>query len=466
MRKKEHKIFNVEPGSIADELNIEPGDLLLSMNGQFIEDVFDYHFLCCDEKLTLLIRKPDGEEWELEIEKEYSQDLGIGFENGLMDEYRSCQNQCMFCFIDQMPPGMRETLYFKDDDSRLSFLQGNYVTLTNLSDEDVERIIRYKLAPINISVHTTNPELRCRMLNNRFAGDALKRIRQFYEAGIKMNGQIVLCKGINDGPELYRTIEDLSEYFPYMESVSVVPVGLTKYREGLYPLEPFTREDAKEVLGIIHSWQERLYEAHGTHFIHGGDEWYLLAEEEFPKEACYDGYPQLENGVGMMRLLQEEFEDALEKGRKEQEKKLFEREKKAFRAGGFFRKKAPLEKPRREARRISIATGKLAAPMLRKLSGMFMALYLDVQIEVIAIENQFFGARITVSGLITGGDLAAQLCTENLGEKLLLPCNMLRSGEHVFLDDITVEELEKTLQVPVHIVKSDGQSLYEEFLAE
>ncbi len=466
MRKKEHKIFTVEPGSIADALNIEPGDILVSMNGQFIEDVFDYHFLCSDEQITLLIRKPDGEEWELEIEKDYSQDIGIGFENGLMDEYRSCQNKCMFCFIDQMPPGMRETLYFKDDDSRLSFLQGNYVTLTNLSDDDVERIIRYKLAPINISVHTTNPELRCRMLHNRFAGDALKRIRQFYEAGIEMNGQIVLCKGINDGAELQRTIEDLSKYLPYMESVSVVPVGLTKYREGLYPLEPFTKEDAKEVLRTIHSWQEKLYETHGTHFVHAGDEWYLLAEEAFPKEARYDGYPQLENGVGMMRLLQEEFEAALEDGREEQEKKLLEREKKAFKARGFFRKKGPLELVRRRERKISIATGKLAAPMLKKLSSMFMVLYPDVHIEVFVVENQFFGERITVSGLITGGDLAAQLCTEDLGEKLLLPCNMLRSGEQVFLDDLTVAELEKTLQVPIRIVKSDGQSLYEELLSE
>ena len=311
MSKKEHKICSVEPGSIAEQLNIEPGDFLLSINGQQMDDIFDYHFLVSDEQLVILIRKADGEEWELDIDKDYSEDLGIGFENGLMDEYHSCRNKCIFCFIDQMPPNMRETLYFKDDDSRLSFLQGNYVTLTNMSDEDIDRIIRYKLAPINISVHTTNPELRCKMLNNRFAGEALEKVRKLYEAGIEMNGQIVLCKGINDGEELERSIRDLAGYIPYMESVSVVPVGLTKYRDNLYPLQPFTKEDAREVLAIIHKWQKICYEKHGTHFIHAGDEWYLLAEIDFPEEERYDGYIQLENGVGMMRLLYEEFQECL-----------------------------------------------------------------------------------------------------------------------------------------------------------
>ena len=307
-----HIIKEIEPGSIAMELGIEPGDRLLSINDMEIEDVFDYHFYVNDEELTLLIEKPDGEQWELQIEKDYEEDLGLIFEQGLMDEYRSCKNKCIFCFIDQMPEGMRDTLYFKDDDSRLSFLQGNYVTLTNMSDYDIERIIRYHLEPINISFQTTNPKLRCKMLHNRFAGEALKKVDRLFRAGIEMNGQIVLCKGVNDGEELERSIRDLSEYIPCLRSVSVVPVGLTKYREGLYPLEPFIKEDAEDVLQTIHRWQEKLYARHGLHFIHAGDEWYILAGEEMPEAERYDGYLQLENGVGMLRLLMDEFQEALE----------------------------------------------------------------------------------------------------------------------------------------------------------
>ena len=297
---KEHIIYKVTPGSIAEEMEIEAGDVLVSVNGKEIEDVFDYHYVVNDEYLELLIRKADGEEWELEIEKEYNEDLGIEFENGLMDDYKSCTNKCIFCFIDQMPPGMRETLYFKDDDSRLSFLQGNYVTLTNMKDKDLDRIIQYHMGPINISVQTTNPELRCMMLHNRFAGDALKKIDKLYDAGIPMNGQIVLCKGVNDGAELERSISDLTKYLPYMESVSVVPVGLSKYRDGLYPLEPFTKEDAIEVIDMIEKWQKKCLEEYDLHFIHASDEWYMLAERPLPEEESYDGYIQLENGVGMM----------------------------------------------------------------------------------------------------------------------------------------------------------------------
>ena len=304
-KKREHIIKTIEPGSIAEELELEPGDVLVSVNGQPVGDVFDYHYLINEEYLELLVRKASGEEWELEIEKEYEDDLGIEFENGMMDDYRSCSNKCIFCFIDQLPKGMRDTLYFKDDDSRLSFLQGNYVTLTNMRDADVERIITYRMEPINISFQTMNPKLRCEMLHNRFAGDALKKVERFYEAGITMNGQIVLCKGVNDGKELEYSIEKLTGYLPYLQSVSVVPVGLTRYRDGLYPLTPFTKEDAKEVLKLIHSWQERLYREYGNHFIHAGDEWYLLAEEELPGEDSYDGYLQLENGVGMVRLLKD-----------------------------------------------------------------------------------------------------------------------------------------------------------------
>ena len=335
-------------------------------------------FYVNDEELVLLIEKPDGEEWELEIEKDFEEDLGIIFEQGLMDEYRSCRNKCMFCFIDQMPKGMRETLYFKDDDSRLSFLQGNYITLTNMSDHDVDRIVRYHLEPINISFHTTNPELRCKMLNNRFAGEALKKVDKFYEGCIQMNGQIVLCKGINDGEELERSIRDLSNYLPYLQSVSVVPSGLTKYREGLYPLEPFAKEDACKVIDTIEKWQKVFFEEYGLHFIHASDEWYILADREVPEEDRYDGYLQLENGVGMIRLLQNEFEEVYEN----------------------------LEGDDR-VRSVSLATGGLAYPYIQSMTERIQELYPNVKANVYKIRNDFFGELITVSGLITGQDLIA-----------------------------------------------------------
>ncbi len=435
---REHRIARVLPGSIAEELEIEPGDVLLSINGKEIGDVLDYHFLTNEEYLTALIQKSSGEEWELEIEKEFEDDLGIEFENGLMDEYKSCQNRCIFCFIDQMPKGMRDTLYFKDDDSRLSFLQGNYMTLTNLKEQDLERVISYKLGPINISVHTTNPELRCRMLNNRFAGKALKMIDRLFEGEIPMNGQIVLCKGVNDGAELERTIRDLMRYLPVMESVSVVPVGLSKYREGLYPLEPFTGEDAAEALSVIHKYQNICLEEYGQHFVHASDEWYLLAGQELPEEGRYDGYPQLENGVGMLRLLETEFREALEEA-----------------AEGCCREK---EAPVTE---ISIATGFLAAPEIQKLTHSFTQVFPNRKIRIYPIENRFFGENITVSGLLTGQDILMQLKGKDLGERLLLPCNLLRSGEEVFLDDMTLTELKKALQVPIDIVESNGHHFVE-----
>ncbi len=434
-KTKEHVIKTIEPGSIAEELELEPGDVLVAVNGQQVKDVFDYHYLINEEYLEILVRKANGEEWELEIEKEYEDDLGIEFENGMMDDYRSCSNKCIFCFIDQLPKGMRDTLYFKDDDSRLSFLQGNYVTLTNMSDEDVQRIITYRMEPINISFQAMHPELRCQMLHNRFAGDALKKVDRFYEAGIVMNGQIVLCKGVNDGKELEYSIEQLTKYLPYLQSVSVVPVGLTRYRDGLYPLEPFTKEDAKEVLDLIHSWQDRLYKEYGSHFIHAGDEWYLLAEEEIPTEDSYDGYMQLENGVGMIRLLQEEVREEL-----------------AALAGDDCE------------RRVTIATGELAAPILEELGQEIKAKYPKLDLQVKAVKNEFFGGKITVAGLLTGQDLKKQLADLNLGEELLLTEHMMKSGEQVFLDDVTVEELSGALQVPITIVKSDGKSFLDAVL--
>lgn len=433
--KQEHRVKEVEEGSIAWELGVEPGDVLLQINKHIIEDVFDYHYYVNDEELLVLIRKPDGEEWELEIEKDYEEDLGITFESGLMDEYRSCRNKCMFCFIDQMPPGMRETLYFKDDDSRLSFLQGNYITLTNMSDHDVERIVQYHLEPINVSIHTTNPELRCKMLHNRFAGEALKKIQTLYEGGITMNGQIVLCKGINDGEELERSIRDMVKWMPNLQSVSVVPVGMTKYREGLYPLEPFQKEDAREVLGIIHKWQDKLYQEYGTHFIHAGDEWYLLAKMDVPEEKRYDGYLQLENGVGMMRLLLNEFEEGFQK----------------------------LEGDAKE-RHASLATGKLAYPFIKQMAERLTEKYPNLDMQVYCIRNDFFGESITVAGLITGQDLKAQLTGQKLGDRLLLPIAMLRNEEDVFLDDMTISQLSEALQVRIDVVKSSGQDLIDAIL--
>ena len=436
--EKGHKIEKVLPGSIAEELELEKGDLILAVNDQPIEDVFDYQFFINDSYIELTVLKADGEEWILEIDKDEDDDLGIVFESNLMDEYHSCTNKCIFCFIDQLPKGMRPTMYFKDDDSRLSFLQGNYITLTNMKDKDLDRVIRYNLSPINISVHTTNPELRCVMLHNRFAGKINEQIQKLYDAGTMMNGQIVLCKGVNDGDELRRTISDLGAYLPYMESLSVVPVGISKHREGLYPMEPFTSEDAKEVLSIIHEFQNKFMEEYDNHFVHASDEWYILANEPLPEEDNYDGYIQLENGVGMLRLQETEFHEALNQ--------------------------SEILPEEVNEKHLTIATGKLAGPFLKELVSDFNVKYPNVHVEVVEIINNFFGPRITVSGLMTGQDIIEQLKDRPLGDALLLPINVLRSGEDVLLDDVRICEIEKTLQVPVRIVQSNGKDLFDAFI--
>ncbi len=444
MKHIEHKIKEILPGSIAEELELEPGDVLLRINDTVIEDIFDYQYLAEDDYIEVLVRKQNGEEWLLEVDKEPDEDLGITFENGLMDDYKSCHNKCIFCFIDQMPKGMRETLYFKDDDSRLSFLQGNYVTLTNMSEKDIQRIIRYHLGPINISVHTTNPELRCKMLNNRFAGEALQKIDMLYEGGISMNGQIVLCKGINDSEELIRSIRDLKQYIPLMQSVSVVPAGLTKYRQGLFELKSFEQADAEAVIDVIEEYQKVFYETYGNHFIHASDEWYILAKRDFPEEERYDGYLQLENGVGMMRLFQNEFQEALEQLKKDSDK--------INRFSGS------------EHKTVSIATGLLAGDLIQNLSQVLADVVEPLEILCYPIINHYFGEKITVSGLITATDLTEQLRDRELGDMLLLPSNILRSGEDVFLDDITLEELKNTLQVDINIVESSGQGFIDGIL--
>ena len=431
-----HTISEVLEDSPADIAGVRAGDVLCTVGGQELVDIFDYHYLTDEETVTLSVLR-NGETVDFTIEKEIGEDLGLLFANGLLDDYKSCRNACVFCFIDQMPPGMRDTLYFKDDDTRLSFLQGNYVTLTNMSDADLDRIIGYRLAPINVSVHATDPKLRCKLLHNRFAGDVMEKMRKIADAGLPMNAQIVLCKGLNDGAQLEKSIADLLSLQPQLESLSVVPVGLTKYREGLYPLEAFDRQDAKEVLSIIHKWQAHAYERYGTHFVHASDEWYLLAGEELPDEDSYDGYLQLENGVGMLRLLEEEFGEALE----EQKRPLFMRK-----------------------RKLSIATGRLAAPSLERLCQRASAKFPKLSVEVYPIRNDFFGELVTVSGLVTGRDLIAQLAGKELGRALLLPQNMLRAGEEVFLDDVTVSDVCDALHLPVYIVKSDGKSLLDALL--
>ena len=316
-------------------------------------------------------------------------------------------------------------------------MQGNYVTLTNMSDHDIDRIVYYHMEPMNISFQTMNPDLRCKMLHNRFAGEALKKVDRFYEAGIHMNGQIVLCKGINDGAELDFSIRELAKYLPYLQSVSVVPVGLSKYRDGLFPLEPFDKEDAKKVLDLIHGWQKKAYQEYGIHFIHASDEWYILAEQPFPPAEQYDGYLQLENGVGMMRLLLDEVKEEIEN------------------RTGDDRKHT-----------VSLATGLLAAPVIQRIADQLCEKYPNVTIHIYPIVNEFFGEKITVSGLLTGQDLKKQLTGKELGKQLLLPCNILRTGYDVFLDDVTVGELEKSLQVNINIVKSSGRALIEALLLE
>lgn len=431
MKKKEHIIDRIEPDSIAMEMDIEAGDVLLQINNEWIEDVFDYQFLSVDEYIEVLIRKKSGEEWLLEIEKDYGENLGLIFEDGLMDEYKTCRNNCVFCFVDQMPEGMRDTLYFKDDDYRLSFLQGNFVTLTNMTEEDVDRIIKYRLEPLNISFQTTNPKLRNKMLHNRFAGRALKLVDRLYEGGIEMNGQVVLCKGINDGAELERTISDVSKYAPLLKSISIVPVGLSKFRDDLTPLEAFNKEDAREVISIIKKYQDKMMEEYGYHFVQASDEWYFLADAPYPEEERYDGYLQLGNGVGMARTFIEEAKREVEK----LEKDGFE----------YTRTKE-----------ITFVTGEFMIKIVRELLDFVLERFPIDHYHVYEVLNNYFGREITVTGLLTGTDIIDQIKDKEIGSVLYLPENVLRSGEDVFLDNIHLNEVADALQVPVDIVKSSG----------
>ncbi|WP_035290757.1 radical SAM protein [Clostridium sp. KNHs214] len=433
---EKNQILRVQPGGIAEEVGIEPNDKLLSINGNIVKDIIDYKFLVTDEFVTIEVEKQSGEVWEIEIEKGYDEDLGIEFKDFILDKPRSCHNKCMFCFIDQLPTGMRKTLYFKDDDSRLSFFQGNFVTLTNMSDEEIDRIIKYKISPINVSVHTTNPELRAKMLNNRFAGRLYEIMQKMAKAKIEMNCQIVSCPGINNGKELINTVEDLYKLYPRVKSVAVVPIGITKFRENLYPLEIYSEDTAREEIFNIQRIQEKYMNEIGSPFVRLSDEFYVMAGLDVPKGEFYGEYPQLEDGVGMIRLFRENIEKTLEKLNKKHK-------------GSF-----------------TIITGKSAYKEILEASMKIMKCNSNIKIHVKKIINHFFGETITVAGLLTGKDIMEQTKEEELGKYIILSDNTLRKGYEleqnsakVLLDDVTLEDLERNFNRKIVICDYTGEDL-------
>lgn len=423
-------ISSVDAKSPAARARIQSGDILVSINGRDIEDVLDYRFYMPDAKLKLVVER-DGKRRTKRVRKAEFEELGLGFDTYLMDKQRSCRNNCIFCFIDQLPSGMRESLYFKDDDSRLSFLFGNYITLTNLTEHEISRIIEMHISPINISVHTTNPELRCKMMNNRFAGDCLDILRRFVEAGLTVQCQLVLVPGYNDGEELSRSLADLAAYAPQVRSVAAVPVGLTKHRDGLTPLRPFTKEEARDVIRRMREVGDEMLEKTGSRVFYPSDEWFIRAEMPIPDSEFYEEYPQLENGVGMIALLRESFREELATWSGEP-----------------------------DTARTVLVSGVAAAPFLRELVAEATVKAPALRAEVVAIKNDFFGENITVSGLVTGGDLLRQLKGMPM-DRLLIPANMLRQEGDCFLDDVTVEQIARELGVVVEILpETDGATLF------
>lgn len=436
LRKEvKNRISQVMEGSIAFKRGVVVGEELISINDRPVEDIIDFIFLTADEHVKLEIRKLNGEIQILNIDKEFYDEIGIEFENPIMDEAKSCRNQCAFCFIDQMPKGMRETLYFKDDDSRLSFLQGNFVTLTNVSDKDLARMIEYRISPINVSVHTTNPELRVKMLNNRFAGNIMERLQLLAEHRIEVNAQIVLCPGENDGIELERTLEDLSKLNPSLVSVAIVPVGLTKYREGLAPLRGFTKEESQAVIDQVHGLQETFLERLETRFAFLSDEFYVMADAKLPDYDAYEGFIQLENGVGLMQKFKIELEDALEE----------------CLATGLSPKTATL------------FTGHSAYAFMKQMVQKVNE-KLPLQTEVVKINNEFFGTSITVSGLIVGKDILEQSKDLKLGDFVIIPRSMMKADEDLFLDNMTVESLSTQLGRKILIAEVDGYIYVEQMV--
>lgn len=424
------KILAVEPGGPASHAGVRPGETLLSINGNEICDILDYRFYETDRHLSIVLRDGAGAERTVQIRKGQYESIGLEFETYLMDQQHSCTNRCIFCFIDQLPKGLRKSLYFKDDDSRLSFLFGNYVTLTNLKEREVDRIIKMHISPINISVHTTNPELRVKMMGNRFAGKSLDILYRFAKAGIKLNCQIVLCRDINDGEELDRTLKDLTSLWPSVQSVAVVPLGLTKYRQGLYPLTGYDSETARAVVRQLERWGDRCEQKYGQRICYAADEFYLKAQLPIPPAPFYGDFDQLENGVGLMASLKQEFLDALE---------------------DFV--------PPASARKVTLATGVAAHPFLDTLLDELRQRCHNLTCNVIPIVNDFFGDTITVAGLVTGGDLLKQLQGRELGDALLLPDVMLRREGDIFLDDVSLEELSEALQIQIITVPNNGYAL-------
>lgn len=424
-------ITEVGRRSRAARAGIRAGDVLHAINGHGIVDVLDYRFYLAEERVTLALSRGD-ESYEVRIDKEEYDDIGLGFETALMDKKQACRNKCVFCFIDQLPRGMRETLYFKDDDARLSFLHGNYITMTNLTDADIDRIIAMRISPINVSVHTTNPELRVTMMKNPHAATSLAYLKRLADAGIELHGQIVLCRGLNDGAELDRTMRDLAALYPAMSSVSIVPAGLTRYREGLYPLTPFTGEECAQVLDQVNAVGDAHFATHGSRLFYPSDEFYLAAGREIPGEDYYEDYPQIENGVGMIASLRAEFDAWCERNHR-------------------IKKPAP--------RAVTLVTGVAAYPLMREIADRMTAAFPHLTLRVYAIRNDFFGEQITVAGLLTAGDILAQLKDKPLGDLVLLPAVCLRSEGDLFLDGKTPADVSAALGVPVAFTRSDGAEL-------
>lgn len=426
------RITSVEPGSSARRARIHKGDTLISINGNAITDVLDYRFYMTDEHLEILLCDQEKKLRTVVVEKDEYDDLGLEFETYLMDRQMGCKNACIFCFVDQTPPGMRKSLYFKDDDTRMSFLFGNYTTLTNLKEGDIQRIIKMHISPINISIQTMNPALRVQMMKNPFAGESLKFVRMLTEGGIKINTQIVLCPGYNDGEQLEYSLSELAKLGPNVQSIAVVPVGLTRYREKLTPLRGFFPQEAVEVVKTMERWGEYFCKEYGTRTAYASDEFYILAGKDFPPYEFYEDFAQLENGVGMMTLMQHDFAQALKEAQLEQ---------------------SPA------AHRCTIATGQLAYPMMQDFAERVQQAFPQVQVQVKKIRNDFWGPTITVAGLITGQDLLAQLEGLDLGSELLIPANMLRHEQDRFLDDLTLEQVQETLGMPVLPVENDAFEL-------
>ena len=426
------RITSVEPGSPARRARIHKGDTLISINGNAITDVLDYRFYMTDEHLEILLCDQEKKLRTVVVEKDEYDDLGLEFETYLMDRQMGCKNACIFCFVDQTPPGMRKSLYFKDDDTRMSFLFGNYTTLTNLKEGDIQRIIKMHISPINISIQTMNPALRVQMMKNPFAGESLKFVRMLTEGGIKINTQIVLCPGYNDGEQLEYSLSELAKLGPNVQSIAVVPVGLTRYREKLTPLRGFFPQEAVEVVKTMERWGEYFCKEYGTRTAYASDEFYILAGKDYPPYEFYEDFAQLENGVGMMTLMQHDFTQALKEAQLEQ---------------------SPA------AHRCTIATGQLAYPMMQNFAERVQQAFPQVQVQVKKIRNDFWGPTITVAGLITGQDLLVQLEGLDLGSELLIPANMLRHEQDRFLDDLTLEQVQETLGVPVLPVENDAFEL-------